>query len=617
MSNVSHHQFILKLQNICLSYGKMNVLDKMNITLQRGKIHVVLGEHGAGKSSVAQIISGYTSPDQGQIMLNNNSYTSLSLPMAKKNKIHMIYQESALNTNFTVAENLFYSDTRLPFFSWRFNHRLIEEAKAYIQRYEFAISPKMETKNLNLSDRTIVEFLANMVNEPEILILDESLEKISATDLPKILDIIKNLKTKGCSVLIITHKIEGIYELADYISIVRDGKNFYSDDIKLTNKLQLIKMAYTQMAEVDYQKDQFHTFYQLIKYNEAILLNLPVNLIIIDTKKIIQLLNRFCSKNFAINLMDFIGQPVETLFEKTSTTTFDLILNAINDCKEQQFYQIELAINGKEGVFNLRLFPVSDDGFLIGVIILLENISEYIFEQQKDFLSDKLASIGLLAASIAHEVNNPLEIVYNYLRNIRFKYNNRDLLQMVGNMEHELEYISHIISNLQSFSDGGHTGNDETEINGEIKDIIHLLHPSLTVKKITAHFDPQNTFFLIMINRNEFKQVILNLFKNSIEAMSDGGEIFITTYQNFGRNTDNLKIVFRDTGTGIPNDTNLFTPFYSTKGKNRKNSGLGLSVSYSIIKKYNGTISLSNAWKNGCTVVITLPMKADLKSPEL
>ena len=602
---------VLNLENIHLGFGRISILDDLAITLRSGEIHALLGEHGAGKSSIAKIISGYITPMGGRIRVDSKSFSSLTLRQARRLGIRMVYQEFTLNNYFSVGENLFYADKRLPFISWRQRKILLERAREFVGAYGFSVDVKEKTRNLNLSNRTIVELLVNLTEEPKILILDESIEKISAADLPRVVDILRELRECGCSILIITHKIDSIYDLADRISIIRDGKVFYSEEVRCTDKIQLIKMAYTQMAEVDYKKDQYHTFYQLIKYNEAILVNLPVNLVVVDTYQTIQMLNRFCIESFRIDQDNYIGRKLKDLFRESSASTFNLIQNALNSFQENQFYQLELKVNGRDGIFNLRLFPVMDDGFIIGSILLLEDITEYILDRQKDFLSNNLASIGLLAASVAHEVNNPMEIVSSCLTNIKFKYSSRELLKTVGLIEDQLNSITHIIGNLQNFSMNERTSADEIEINALIREVIGLLLPQLKSRGITAGLDTHKSDYFILISPGELKQVFLNLFKNSMEAMPHGGSIRIRTSKIFAGTRNNLKIVFQDSGPGIEGNRNLFAPFYTTKETDRSNSGLGLSICCSIINRYNGSITLNNAEPHGCEVIIVLPLLED------
>ncbi len=597
----------ISLTNVSLHFGTLQVLDNVNLTLNAGEIHAVLGEHGAGKSSLAKLISGYTAPQSGNIRIFNKNYDFITLKEARLQKVHMVYQDSALNPYFTVAENLFYADKKIPFFSWKHKALLIEKAQDFLDGYGFNLDPRQLTKSLNRSDRTVLEILVNIRETPQILILDESLENISTAALPKIMDIIFDLKKRGCTILIITHKVDGINELADRITIIRNGQNIFSDEIGQVDKIQLIKMAYTQIADLDESQNHFTAFYELIKYNEAILVNLPVNLLIIDTLKTIRLINQFFLKNFQLRQKDYLGKQVSELFQDSNAAQIDTIIRSINNFQEEQFFHFNLCINGKEGIFNVRIFPVKDDGFLLGSIILLEDITEYSNLQNQDIISEKLASLGLVAASVAHEINNPLEIIYNYLTNIRFKFSSKDLQEIVRKVQKELDYITHIVSNLQELGTDK-LASDEININHLIQEIIDLLNYNTFSKNVQVHFNKKCADIEITINRNELKQVLLNLFKNSLEAMPDGGDITIETFIHFAGERKNLCILFRDTGVGIPENRDLFIPFYSTKQRD-KISGLGLSICHSIITKYSGSISLNNNPDGGCQVSIILPIR--------
>ena len=598
----------LILTNINLTFGSLKVLNDINLVLNAGEIHAILGEHGAGKSSLAQLISGYVTPQSGNIRLFKKNYDFISLQEARLQKVHMVYQSSALNPYFTIAENLFYTDKKLPFFSWKHKTLLIEKAQEYLDGYGFNLDPRQMTGSLNRSDRTVLEILVNIRETPSILILDESLENISTSALPKIMDIIFDLKRRGCTILIITHKVDGLHELADRITIIRDGQNIFSDTIGQVDKIQLIKMAYTQLANLDESQNHFSAFYELIKYNEAILVNLPVNLVIIDTLKTIRMINQFCIRNFDLDQNEYLGRQIADFFEGTNGTQIDTIIRSINTFQEEQFFHFEMEINAKKGIFNIRIFPVKDEGFLLGSIVLLEDITEYSNLQKQDIISDKLASLGLVAASVAHEINNPLEIIYSYLTNLRFKYSSKEMHNITDKIQKELDYITHIVSDLQELGAERHAW-EEININYHIQEVIDLINFNARINHVKVIFEKKCSDIEISINKNEMKQVLLNLFKNSLEAMPEGGQIIIETAILFAGERKNFCIYFKDTGVGIPKDKDLFVPFYSTK-QSSEISGLGLSICHSIISKYKGNITLTNNPDGGCQVTILLPINS-------
>ena len=142
-----------------------------------------------------------------------------------------------------------------------------------------------------------------------------------------------------------------------------------------------------------------------------------------------------------------------------------------------------------------------------------------------------------------------------------------------------------------------------------IEEIIALIKYSAEHQHITISFKKDLEVLTLNANKTEIQQVILNLFKNSFDAMPAGGEIFVQTSRFQENDVHFVRMIFHDTGPGIcdENLNNIFLPFYSTKKDSEHNLGLGLSVSYSIIKKYNGTIMVQNIDGAGCQFVITLP----------
>jgi signal transduction histidine kinase len=169
--------------------------------------------------------------------------------------------------------------------------------------------------------------------------------------------------------------------------------------------------------------------------------------------------------------------------------------------------------------------------------------------------------------------------------------------------------ISDIVSNLVTFSSKSITELELLNIDSILKEIIDLLKFSAMQKKIKLNFLAGTEQSRVRLNRNEFKQVILNVIKNSFEAMPEGGNINISTLLIKIGTAPFVRIVVSDTGPGIPDYQlkNIFLPFYSTKKGQESNLGLGLSISYSIVQKFQGTMSAYNNPEGGCSIIIELP----------
>ena len=243
------------------------------------------------------------------------------------------------------------------------------------------------------------------------------------------------------------------------------------------------------------------------------------------------------------------------------------------------------------------------------LVVGINNIVDAFKLQEQLILSEKLASVGLLAAGVAHEINNPLEIIYNYLRFIKHKFPDPELRRAIDNIYEEISAITGIVSNLHTFSDNKKLLREEIELNELIRNMLTLIKHSAKAQQITIRFTPHHDTLSIQANKNEIKQVILNLLKNSFEAMPAGGTIQIETTQTTENGQTFVQITFQDTGAGIPEAhlNDIFLPFYSTKRGEEENFGLGLSVSYGIITKYNGTIAVKNSSPTGCQFIIKLP----------
>lgn len=600
---------LLKLHDISLDYGIIKALKRINLSVDKGEIHAIVGEHGAGKSSLGMVISGMMKPKTGYIEFENNIYNFLTLGKSLSLGIEMVYQQNCLNPNFTVAENIFFADRSVNRFSFNNKKHLLDATSDLFLKYNILIDPSSPLTSLNLSDLAVVDIIKHISKRPKFLILDETLEKISIQSLTNIVNLLIQLKNEGMSILFITHRIDDVYQIAGKVTIIKDGVVLLTDSVNNIDNLSLMRLTYTQFFIEKNPDPQNHEFYKLLKYNEAILQKLPVNLIVTDNTNTIKIINESCSNCFKLEKSQYINSQTEVLFKKNNPEIVNLLNDNLSQNEDKILYGKKICINNINIICNLKIEPILDHGYVMGKIIVIEDVSENDKLQKQILLSEKLASIGLLAAGVAHEINNPLEIIFNYLSYIRFNFHNKKFLSIMNNLQDEMINISNIVSNLVAFSDNNTLDNEEFSLNELLFIIIDLLKYNANYNKIQIKFNSYNDDILIKSKRNEIKQVILNLFKNSFEAMPKGGIIKIKTNVIIDNDIPYAELIFSDTGAGIDdeNTDNVFLPFYSKKKHNNNNLGLGLYVSYGIIKKYNGSISVKNKHPKGCVFTIRLP----------
>jgi len=230
--------------------------------------------------------------------------------------------------------------------------------------------------------------------------------------------------------------------------------------------------------------------------------------------------------------------------------------------------------------------------------------------QEGLFQAEKLSSLGQLAASIAHEINNPLSGVLVYTQLINKKLNKDDFSKetariYLGKMENELTRSTRLVRNLLNFSRQSTPTLRITEINEAINRSLELVINSIQIQHIKVVKDLAKDLPKCMVDSDQLQQVLMNLIINAIQAMSAGGILTLRTTSE----KDQVIIDVQDTGCGISQENirKLFTPFYTTK-KEVKGVGLGLAVSYGIIERHHGKILVKSKEGSGTTFSVYLPV---------
>ncbi len=222
--------------------------------------------------------------------------------------------------------------------------------------------------------------------------------------------------------------------------------------------------------------------------------------------------------------------------------------------------------------------------------------------------SERMAATGELAAQIAHEINNPLGILKNYVGIAKLLMAEDDPnKENMKILDQEINRIAGIVRRLLKFAKPGMEDIQSVQINQVIEELLALLRGQLFRRKIEVEADLSENLPEVSVSTDQMRQVLLNLVKNAEDAMPEGGKLSIRSRYRKGQ----VEIEIADTGCGIPPEDikNIFEPFYTTKGV--KGTGLGLSVSYGIVKNYNGEIRVESEQGGGTTFTIQLPVVSD------
>jgi len=214
---------ILRAEQVTKHYPGTVALDKVDFNVYRGKVNVLVGENGAGKSTLMKIIAGVEQPTEGTLLLEGNHIHPTSPREAEELGIGIIYQELNLFPNLSVAENIFMAH-EVTTGRAVIQHREQEErTRALLARLEQPIDPKTLVQYLRIGQQQIVEIAKALALEVKILIMDEPTSALSTAEVEVLFRVIRELTASGVSIVYISHKLEELMQIGDYITVLRDG----------------------------------------------------------------------------------------------------------------------------------------------------------------------------------------------------------------------------------------------------------------------------------------------------------------------------------------------------------------------------------------------------------
>ena len=243
----------LEMRGISKSFSGNTVLADVNITAQAGEVLALLGENGAGKSTLMKILAGVHQPDDGEILIDGQRVKFIRPADALAAGIAMIYQELSLAPHLTVAENIFLGREPLKATSIGFinNRELNERAKSLLDEYGFQLNPKSRLGGLSAADRQLVEITRAIVEAKRVIVMDEPTSSLTDHEVKELFRLIRDLKKRGLAVIYISHRLEELDEIADRVTILRDGKAVHTGTWGAINTDEVIRhMAGRELKEI-------------------------------------------------------------------------------------------------------------------------------------------------------------------------------------------------------------------------------------------------------------------------------------------------------------------------------------------------------------------------------
>ena len=241
----------VELRNISKSFGGIAALKSVTLKVMRGEIHALIGENGAGKSTLMKILSGAYTKDTGQIFIDGAEVHIRNTHDSKKLGIGIIYQEFSLVPELSVAENVFLNQLGKTGF-WMKWGKMKKKAEEIINSIGFSINPSLRAGNLSIAQQQIVEIAKALSENVKVLILDEPSAVLGPQEIQKLFDILDRLKKEGVAIIYISHHLSEIFQIADRVTVLKDGTSSGSLRVSETDRDSIIKLMLGRTLDAMY-----------------------------------------------------------------------------------------------------------------------------------------------------------------------------------------------------------------------------------------------------------------------------------------------------------------------------------------------------------------------------
>jgi two-component system NtrC family sensor kinase len=383
-----------------------------------------------------------------------------------------------------------------------------------------------------------------------------------------------------------------------------DGDFLSSDDVELVQTIAGYVAVALDNAQLYTSLEQKALEIARLKdFSENIVESLNVGVLAVDLGGIVESWNTRMEQLFGVSRLDAVGHQLRALLPQ------ELASEVAARKEEEQItgiYKQRVHHQGKYLTLNVSITPlVSKSGERIGRLLLFDDVTQRERMEEQMSQTEKLTSLGLLAAGVAHEVNTPLAVISNYIQMLAKQMPEGDPRQgIIDKIVKQTFRASEIVNNLLNFSRTGAAELADIDVNRVVEETLSLVaHPLKTsqiqiVKQLGATLPP------VRGSANKLQQVFLNLFLNARDAMPSGGMLEVRTAAHNG----SVEVEVADTGAGIPREHihRIFDPFFTTKATGR-GTGLGLSVSYGIIKEHAGKIDVRSTPGKGTSFHVEFP----------
>ncbi len=346
------------------------------------------------------------------------------------------------------------------------------------------------------------------------------------------------------------------------------------------------------------------------EFSENILESLNDGLAVVKRDDRIVRWNRRLEELYGVRHEEAVDRPLEDIFDYSF---IEVLRSARRESPEgAAFYRVPLTTRqspARQLLVNVATTPLWDsEGAVAGTIVIIEDISSRVQLEEQLQISEKMASIGLLAAGVAHEVNTPLTGISSFTQMLLQGADPDDpTTKVLEKIERQTFRAAKIVNGLLNLARPAQVDSAAVDLHAVINDVLSLLEHQLRTGSIQVRKELSPTVPLVQGIEYKLQQVFLNLFINARDAMPKGGWLTIVTRAGATEAT----VEVGDTGSGIPSEqlSRIYDPFFTTK-EIGKGTGLGLSITYGIVQEHGGALTCDSAVGQGTRFTLTLPLSS-------
>ncbi len=594
---------VLQLQNIHVAFDDVAALKGIDLDLYPGELHAVVGERRSGKSSIVRVLSGEVTPSRGKIVVAGQESAFLTPQSSFGAGIGIVHQYPNTISSLTVIQNIYAGRGGGRLLQPKLFRSLRARCNEVFSLLGVAISLDAPTATLSSSQREMVEIARALLFDPLILVLDEVSSRLNVQELDTLFHVLSDRKRGGGGILYIAPNLDEVFTIADRVTLLKDGTRKGTESVHDMDRFRVLQLAYNFIFNVSPEEKADKELFLVELFNETLISDLPLGIIILTASGRIAMTNKATRKILGIRQKDLQGSEVDILFSTAGTEKRADIAERIRGRERHTWSKLKL---DADKFIKLKTFPMRNENMdFIGTILMLEDVSMDHFVREYLLRAEKITSVAELAAGVAHEINNPLGIINNYVVLLKSLELGQEARENLDKIENELARIVDTIGSLLSYSRSQQNTVRNIDMAVLVEETATLLSHRLREKSIVLTRRALDSV-LVPGDENKLKQLLINLILNSVEAVLERGSIAVVVER--AAETGEAVVTIADDGCGIPPEIaeSVFTPFFTTK-MSKKNIGLGLSICQNIVESHGGSISFSSEPGKGTTFVVRLP----------